>query len=32
MANAREQKARFFLDGVVTDVCSDDPCTADRVD
>jgi hypothetical protein len=32
MATAREQKARFFLDGVVTDVCGGGACTADRVD
>jgi hypothetical protein len=30
MATAREQKAAFFLDGVVIDVCDGGPCLADR--
>jgi len=32
MAAAREQKAQFFLDGTVIDVCDGAPCLADRVD
>jgi hypothetical protein len=32
MATAREQKAAFFLEGTVIDVCGGDPCLADRTD
>lgn len=32
MVEAREQKAQFFEDGTIIDVCDGDPCTATRVD
>jgi hypothetical protein len=32
MATARQQKADFFLEGAVVDVCDGGPCLADRVD